>query len=482
MDDLHTLIKSLSETDKKFFRQYSSLQTNETKYLQLFHAIDAQAEYDEEKIKEQFAGEAFVKQLSVAKNYLNEVILRTFRFTAEKESPEIALQLLLLDIRFLLSKKCFTQMKKAMKRAKKLAEEQENFLVLLNIFSLQRHLFTEFKFEAWENFSLDTTEKEEKEVLRKIENVNTIYDLYCRAKNIVAAEGEKNLSDGSKKLIAEIYRHPLMQNSKTALSIRAGHWYFSARHYKNLIQENYAEGLKNNMEHLQLFEQHPVFAQTRPLSHLTVVNNILECIHMLPLAKNAETYLKKLEQIQTGNEREESGKQLYVAHHSMWYALRKKNFTRAALVAQKELLRMQQDGKTRKDSKIIQYMLIAVTGIITKKYPLTYEAIHQLLAFPKSGIREDLLAYIKLLQIIVFLQEENYNSATDYLRSLQRNATNTPFLKLSCAYFKEILKATDKNKKASVQKIYMNKFKALPEGEMPEIREMQMMLQELVKV
>lgn len=166
----------------------------------------------------------------------------------------------------------------------------------------------------------------------------------------------------------------------------------------------------------------------------------------------------------------------------MWYALRKKDFTRAALVAQKELLRMQRDGKTRKDSMIIQYMLIAVTGIIIKKYPFTYEAIHQLLAFPKSGIREDLLAYIKLLQIIIFMQEENYNSATDYLRRLQRNATNTPFLKLSCAYFKEILKAKDKNQKSSVHKIYMNKFNALSEGEMPEIREMQMMLQGLFKV
>jgi hypothetical protein len=476
MDDLHVLIKSLSETDKKFFRHYAALQTNETKYLQLFNAIEAMDVYDEQKIKTHFSGEAFVKQLSVAKNYLNEVILRTFRLTAEKESPEIALQLLMLDIRFLMSKKCFIQLKKTMKRAKKLAEEQENFLVLLNIFSLQRHLYTEFTFEAWENFSPNTIATEEKKILKKIENVNTIYDLYCRAKNIIAAEGEKNLTTASRKSLAEIYKHKLLQDSNTALSTRAKHWFFSTLHYKNLMQENYTDGLKHNIQHLQIFEKNPGFSKTRPLSHLTVLNNILECLHNLLHIKDAAKYLAQLKEVKTGNEREESGKQLYLAHHTLWYTLHTKRWDEAAQVAQNEFIRLNNDTKTRKDSKIIQYMMISVVLLTVRKYADAQKAVQQLLTFPKSGIREDILDHIKLLQVILFFKEENYTSASDFLRSLQRNAAKFPFLKLCCAYCKELLKAKDGTEKLRIQEHYRSQFKHLPQHTLPEMREMQYMM------
>ena len=133
MDDLFVLVKSLSEADKKYFRQYAALQGGNANYLKLFNYIDSLDNYTDEKIKTAFKGEAFIKQLSVAKNYLNEVILRTFRLSAETETAETALQLLMLDIRFLMSKRCLSQVKKMLKRAQKLAEEQENFIILINI-------------------------------------------------------------------------------------------------------------------------------------------------------------------------------------------------------------------------------------------------------------------------------------------------------------------------------------------------------------
>lgn len=55
---------------------------------------------------------------------------------------------------------------KSIKTSKKAAEEQENFLVLMNIYALQRHLLTEFKFEAREAITFDAIASEEINTLK----------------------------------------------------------------------------------------------------------------------------------------------------------------------------------------------------------------------------------------------------------------------------------------------------------------------------
>ena len=122
-----------------------------------------------------------------------------------------------------------------MQRAKKAAEEQENFLVLMNIYALQRHLLTEFKFEAREAITFDAIASEEINTLKKLENVNLIYDLYCKAKLILSTERESVASDSIKKEFARIFDHHLMQNEFTALSLREKHWFHSAIHFKHIF-------------------------------------------------------------------------------------------------------------------------------------------------------------------------------------------------------------------------------------------------------
>ena len=74
-DSLHQLIQALSKTEKKYFKDFSG----QGNYIILFDAINNQEEYDEAKLLKKFAKEPFVKNFSVAKNYLYEAILRSLR-------------------------------------------------------------------------------------------------------------------------------------------------------------------------------------------------------------------------------------------------------------------------------------------------------------------------------------------------------------------------------------------------------------------
>ena len=102
---LFQLIKSLSKTEKGYVKKYCAKNGTNPAYLQLFTAIDNQENYDEEQIKNKFKGESFIKQLSVAKNYLIKTVLKSLRAYHSESTSNIKVHELLLEIEILYQKR-----------------------------------------------------------------------------------------------------------------------------------------------------------------------------------------------------------------------------------------------------------------------------------------------------------------------------------------------------------------------------------------
>ncbi len=138
--DLFKLIKSLTKQEKRYFKLQASRHVigKENRYLQLFNAIDAQSEYDEEQIRKKFAGATFIKQLHVAKNYLYRLILSTLRQYGER-NLEDDFPLQMRNVQILHDKGLFHQSNKILNRLKKRAQAKEQFLQLLEIYRWERH-------------------------------------------------------------------------------------------------------------------------------------------------------------------------------------------------------------------------------------------------------------------------------------------------------------------------------------------------------
>ena len=127
-DDLFQLIKSLTQSEKRFFKVYASLhhiKGDDNKYFKLFNAIDKQKIYDEELIRKQFGNEKFLKQLFVVKNYLYHTILKSLRVYNSEKTKQSELIDLLKDIQTLYDKSLYKQCRKFVDKAKKIAYEYE---------------------------------------------------------------------------------------------------------------------------------------------------------------------------------------------------------------------------------------------------------------------------------------------------------------------------------------------------------------------
>lgn len=151
-DDLFQLIKSLSKSEKRYFKLFAALYGGEKKYLQLFEAIDAQKSYDEAKLREQFRNERFIKQLSAAKRYLREQILRSLRVYHGGRSMRWQFRDMLENLELLYERGLIEQARWEYEAAEKLAREQENHVALMSLYSWSEKLAPK-KWQSGEDLS-----------------------------------------------------------------------------------------------------------------------------------------------------------------------------------------------------------------------------------------------------------------------------------------------------------------------------------------
>src|SRR5690349_13059370 len=108
-DDLYLLIRSMSKSEKRHFKLFASFHAGDKKYLRLFDAMDKLKEYDEKKLKQSFEGERFLKQFSVAKNYLYKLVMKSLGMFQRGKTRSSELRDLLDQVEVLYKKGLYEQ-------------------------------------------------------------------------------------------------------------------------------------------------------------------------------------------------------------------------------------------------------------------------------------------------------------------------------------------------------------------------------------
>jgi hypothetical protein len=103
-NELYKLIKSLTKSEKRFFKLSSALQSGEKNYLKIFDFIEKQGAYREEDLKEFFQDETFVKHLPSEKNHLYRLILKSLRVYYSEQSASSVLKQELKNVEILYNK------------------------------------------------------------------------------------------------------------------------------------------------------------------------------------------------------------------------------------------------------------------------------------------------------------------------------------------------------------------------------------------
>ncbi|HAY35273.1 MAG TPA: hypothetical protein PK536_05545, partial [Ignavibacteria bacterium] len=119
--ELFDLIKSLSPSEKRYFKLNASVQKGNTKYLKLFDLIDSQKTYNEKALKSIKGNEDLRKNFNFTKSYLSKLIFKSLLNYKNEKSTDAKLFNMLQRCRILFQKALFRQYFKTVKAGKSLA-------------------------------------------------------------------------------------------------------------------------------------------------------------------------------------------------------------------------------------------------------------------------------------------------------------------------------------------------------------------------
>ena len=143
-DQLHQLIQSLTRSEKRYFRLYAnSGEQREPAYLELFDLMSAQTDYDEKKILEKLKHQNTARNLSAAKNYLFELILRCLSEYNQAKTVDFRINSYIQYSRLLQGKGQYKAAVKYLKKAENVAKAHEKFTRILEIKEVEKYMVTD---------------------------------------------------------------------------------------------------------------------------------------------------------------------------------------------------------------------------------------------------------------------------------------------------------------------------------------------------
>jgi transcriptional regulator with XRE-family HTH domain len=218
-DELFILIKSLSTSEKRYFRRFSKLHSDSASgnYTKLFEAIDKMEDYNEHQIKLKFKQEKFAKQLGVTKLYLKNLIIRALRNYYEDKLPYLSNILAMADTHIMIGRWMFDTADKKIQKEKLQAHKEERFSHVLEWVEMEEYLLLQsVRIKELSDRNASMAELRE-ETMTKYEN---LLDYYTGRNRLVWAH--QNFGDAlpeeRKKEIDKLSSDPLIADDAAALS------------------------------------------------------------------------------------------------------------------------------------------------------------------------------------------------------------------------------------------------------------------------
>jgi len=178
-ESLFELIRSLSKSEKRYFKLLSSRHTigDENNYVRLFDYIEKQTVYNEELLFKEFAGEPFLHRFSITKKRLYDHILSALDAFHSASSSDAQIFKLLHSADILYTKSLYDQCGRILRSAEKLAEKQEKFILLAEIRKKQKKLIENNGYFESSIDELEEVRSKDEMILQEIARNNSLWQI-----------------------------------------------------------------------------------------------------------------------------------------------------------------------------------------------------------------------------------------------------------------------------------------------------------------
>lgn len=411
-DELFILIKSLSRSEKRYFKLFVS-GGEHANYLRLFEVIDKQEVYDESSVRQYFSGERFVKQMHVTKNYLRNLLLASLRNFHHAISKDAELKEVLRNVELLFNKELFGLCETELKKAEALAKKYELNTGLVEVLSWKRKLKQAIKpndYAAFYGFI-----KEQSGVLAELLNSNLYW------KHIVA---ESWLTFQNRDIAKELKKLPQPNEAGT---LESKVLKYNAGYIRNLREGNSSRAEKELWALIAFLEGTPHRIQEDTAPYISTINNLASFLVINKRDDEALELINKAKatyaQFRITTERRSVLKQIlrtYSLELELYRGNRQyiRNYT--SFIKDTERYMETNRNKIPKEYLLSIWFQLANIYFTDKQYDASLKCLNSILNNKFEGIRPDLRLHARMLNLIVHFEQKNYFVLRYFVDSTRR--------------------------------------------------------------
>jgi len=465
-NELFMLVKSLSKSEKRFFKLSSTIQAGDKNYLRIFDFIEKQGEYDEQELKENFKEETFVKHLPSEKNHLYRLILKSLRSYYGEQSISSILKQEIKNVEILYAKALYKECSKFLFRAKKQAKEYEKFYYLFELIEWEKKLIEEsYEFG---NFDANLNELivEETHVIEQLRNLAEYQILYSKI-NYIFRSGVFTRNSEERDLVDAIADNHLIKGKNTALSTRAASICYYIKGLCAATTRNYQDSYVFFNRTKEILDNHPKLKLDLGKRYLLTLFHLVKCYmddRNYALAQTTVTEIKALSGQKGFDSTDLKVKiaTIYFNEQLNIFNMRG-NFEDAVNFIDDQGNDISVFGdKVSKEQKLKILFNSAYSYFGSCEYKKCLQLINDILNDNESTLRQDIFGFSRLLNLLVHLELENYDFLEYEVKSTSRFFNKTKRdNKIEGFLIKNVKKLTKAHDQLAKSDIYESMHKEL---------------------
>jgi tetratricopeptide (TPR) repeat protein len=449
-DDLHQLIQSLSQAEKRYVKVFASKQLagEGNNYMRLFEAIAAQAEYDEDAIKLNFARELFIRHLPSEKIYLYKFILKSMRSFHSERSLDAALKEMILNARFLFDKRLYAQGQKVLQKVKAISRKFEKYTTLMEIILMERTLVLE---NALTDVSarLHTLQADTEEAIKTLNDEIALMtlkeEMFSLSRNVYHLRSRETL----RQIDALVKKLP-QSGLNESFSLNAAVYYHHVMVLHYQFNAMYDEAVKEYRKIIQLYETRPDVIKNEPKQYRIALSNYLSHCQAANKFDDFPEVLEKIRKIPTSSLNEEIDTFKNVAYLELLYYMNCDICKALEIIPDIESGLKKYRSHIHKARELAFYHNISVLYFVSGKYKMALKWLGYILNDEKSEARTDIQEFAKIFQLVLHYELRSFD-LLDYLcrttyRYFQRKDPSYPFEALVIGLIKKLNWETEAQK------------------------------------
>ena len=291
--DLFELIKSLSKSEKRYFKLFASWHVlgDGNNYVKLFDALEKQTIYIEQEIKKKVKARRF----DLLKSHLYKILLQSLDAYHSTSSSEKILRRQINYIEILVQKNLYTQAKKILAQAKKSATNHGHLLMVLNLFRLENNIIRSEQFSGKQSNNLLRSYSEEDAILKDY----SVERRYCFLNSDLLHHTRK-IGTIRKASDVKKYNAVLKSMAKDDIPIHTSflrQFYFLHTHvlyHYFTSEQHFPKALQHSKKLLDLFEAQPAQKIEHHGQYLSSLNQYLILSAALNKEKDFHETIKKI--------------------------------------------------------------------------------------------------------------------------------------------------------------------------------------------